>query len=76
MSLNLAIVVGRCGKDAERKQTRGDNAPVVVSVATDFWKAKGDKLTDWHRMMEDTQEIMTEVGLTINSVMFDREQKY
>ena len=44
MSVAQVVIVGRVGRDPERK---GDQSPAKFSVATDR-KVKGEKITDWH----------------------------
>lgn len=44
MSVASVVIVGRVGRDPERK---GEASPAKFSVATDR-KVKGEKITDWH----------------------------
>jgi single-strand DNA-binding protein len=44
MSVAQVVIVGRVGRDPERK---GEHSPAKFSVATDR-KVKGEKITDWH----------------------------
>jgi len=51
MSLNMAIIVGRAGRDGETKSTSSGTAMATVSIATDYWKGKGQKTTEWHNIV-------------------------
>ena len=51
MSLNMAIIQGRAGKDAEERSTKSGSAMCTASLATDFWRGKGDKTTEWHNIV-------------------------
>lgn len=44
MSVAQVVIVGRVGRDPERK---GEASPAKFSVATDR-RVKGERITDWH----------------------------
>ncbi len=51
MSLNMGIIVGRAGQDAEEKTTSKGKNLAEVSIATDDWKGKDNKITEWHNVV-------------------------
>lgn len=46
--MNLAVVIGRLGRDPERRTTKGGTEVCSLRVATDFKPKGGEAKTEWH----------------------------
>lgn len=49
--INEVLLVGRAGQNAEARNTRSGKKIVTASIATDYWRGKGDRVTTWHRIV-------------------------
>lgn len=59
---NQANLIGRVGRDPEGRHTAAGMMVVNISLATDYKKRSGDKMTTWHRLVafDKTAELLAE----------------